>query len=251
MNSCESRNPAFDYAASRALPAMRRALHVAFVLALLGALPWQPATAAPGDARLKRTEAEWSHDGLRRAKVSGLDLVYAREGATLAGYDKVWLRGVDVAFRRDWRQSPQPGSRIVAGDVSRIKDGLAKILRDELGRELARGGYALADGPGAGVLELDAAIVDLYINAPDVTGASPVQRYTLSVGEMTLQAELRDSPTGEVLARVLDRREGRDRGVFELTTSVDNAAAAREAARAWAAILRRQLDAAKDIGRRP
>ena len=103
----------------------------------------------------------------------------------------------------------------------------------------------------ARVLALDAAIVDLYINAPDVTGASPVQRYTLSVGEMTLQAELRDSPTGEVLARVLDRREGRDRGVFELTTSVDNAAAAREAARAWAAILRRQLDAAKDIGRRP
>lgn len=221
------------------------------VVAMLGALLTLPVLAAPGDARLKRTEAEWSHDGLRRAKVPGLDLVYAREGATLAGYDKVWLRGVDVAFRRDWRQSPQPGSRIVSGDLSRIKDGLAKILRDELGRELARGGYALVEAPGDGALELDVSIVDLYINAPDVPSALPVQRYTLSVGEMTLQAELRDAPTGEVIARVLDRREGRDRGVLELTTSVDNAAAAREAARAWAGILRRQLDAAKGIGRRP
>ena len=48
-----------------------------------------------GDARLKRTEAEWSYRHSRRAKVSGLISIYAREGATLAGYDKVRLRGVD------------------------------------------------------------------------------------------------------------------------------------------------------------
>lgn len=231
----------------RGTQAGRAALLVAFLGAVLGV----SAVAAPGDSRLKRTDAEWSHDGLQRAQVPGLDLVYARVGATLAAYDSVFLRGIDVAFRRDWRQAAQPGSRIVTADVTRIKDGLARILRTELGRELGRGGYQLVEAPGAGVLELDVSIVDLYLNAPDVQGALPVRRYTMSVGEMTLQAELRDAPTGEVIARVLDRREGRDRGVLELTTAVENAAAAREAARAWAGILRRQLDAAKGIGRRP
>jgi len=247
MNSCESRNPAFDYAASRvAWPFLATPRDLA-ILALLGALPWKPATAAPGDARLKRTEAEWSHDGLRRAKVSGLDLVYAREGATLAGYDKVWLRGVDVAFRRDWRQSPQPGSRIVAGDVSRIKDGLAKILRDELGRELARGGYALADGPGAGVLELDAAIVDLYINAPDtsLSTAGRVRSYTVDPGHMTLAADFRDGESDALLAHVIDRKEGVDRGYLQIANSVTNTAEARRAMQQWARAIREALDAAR------
>jgi hypothetical protein len=67
---------------------------------------------------------------------------------------------------------------------------------------------------------------------------------------MTLVAELRDAPSGELVARVLDRRVGRDRGSFEITTSVDNVAAARDAARAWARILREQLDAARRIAPR-
>lgn len=205
------------------------------------------AAAAPGDSRLRRAAAEWSHDGLRRTQVPGLDLVYVREGASLAGYDKVWLRSVDVAFRRDWRPAARPGSRLVDADVARIKDGLARILRDEAGRELARGGYALVDGAATGVLAVDVSIVDLYINAPDVPGGPPVQRYTLSVGEMTLQADLRDAPSGETLARVLDRREGRDLGEFQLTTAVDNAGEARDAVRAWARILRQRLDAARGL----
>ncbi|MCC6172177.1 MAG: DUF3313 family protein [Gammaproteobacteria bacterium] len=211
----------------------------------LAALP--AALAAPGDARLKRTEAEWSHDGLRRAEIRGLDLVYLREGASLAGYRQVWLKSVEVAFRRDWPGATRPGSRIAASELANIKSGLAKILREETARELGRGGYALVEGPGEDVLEVDVSIMDLYINAPDVPTAARVQRYTLSVGEMTLVAELRDAPSGELVARVLDRREGRDRGRLELTTSVDNVAAARTAARDWARILRRQLDAARGI----
>jgi Protein of unknown function (DUF3313) len=207
-------------------------------------------TAAPGDARARRTAAEWSEDGLRRTTVPGLDLVYVRDGARLDGYAQVWLKSVDVAFRRDWSVPVRPGSRIPETDVSRIKTRLAAILREEAARELARGGYALADAPAPGVLEVGLSIVDLYVNAPDSVAPVRVDRYTLSAGEMTLQAELRDAPSGDLIARVLDRRVDRDRGRFEMTTVVDNAVAARTAARSWARILREQLDAARRIAPR-
>jgi hypothetical protein len=206
--------------------------------------------AAPGDSRARRAAADWSEDGLRRTTVPGLDLVYVRDGARLDGYSQVWLKSVDVAFRRDWNAPARPGSLIPDNDVSRIKTRLAAILREETARELARGGYVLADAPGPGVLEVELSIVDLYVNAPEAIGTVRADRYTMSVGEMTLEAELRDAPSGELLARVLDRRVDRERRRFEITTAVDNAVAARDAVRGWARILREQLDAARRIAPR-
>jgi hypothetical protein len=244
------RAPSGFRGARAAAPPIRGARIVLPCLALLAALAATYAPAAPGGSRRERAAAEWSYDGLRRAKVPGLDLVYVREGASLGGYREVWLKSVEVSFRRDWQVPTRPGSRVPARDVSRIKEELARILREETARELARGGYTLADGPGEGVLEVDVSIVDLYVNAPDVQGAATVERYTFSTGEMTLVAELRDAPTGDLVARVLDHREDRDRGFLDFTTSVDNLAAARVTVREWAGILRRRLDAAQGIGAR-
>ena len=59
---------------------------------------------------------------------TGLDLVYARDGASLAGYKRVLLRPVSVAFRRDWGRDPLVGSRIRSEDSGRIKADLARIM---------------------------------------------------------------------------------------------------------------------------
>jgi hypothetical protein len=61
---------------------------------------------------------------------------------------------------------------------------------------------------------------------------------------MTLVAELRDSETGQILARVIDSQRARSSGTFRLTTSVSNLGAARQIIARWASILRRELDAA-------
>ena len=98
--------------------------------------------------------------------------------------------------------------------------------------------------PGEGVLRIKAEIRDLYINAPDLPRAGLVRTYTLSVGEMTLVAELRDAPTGDLIARVFDRKRDPESVWLELTTRVDNVAAAQRAAASWAHALREQLDAA-------
>jgi hypothetical protein len=59
---------------------------------------------------------------------------------------------------------------------------------------------------------------------------------------MTLVAELRDSVTGEILARAVDGRSGRNTGMWTVTNRVTNTADARRAIRVWARALRDALD---------
>lgn len=67
---------------------------------------------------------------------------------------------------------------------------------------------------------------------------------------MTLIAELYDSETGEVLARVIDRREGRRAATLTLSSSVSNAEEARSNASTWARILSNALDKAHGISKK-
>ena len=65
---------------------------------------------------------------------------------------------------------------------------------------------------------------------------------------MTLVAELIDSETGQVQARVVDRREARETGRLQLTGAMENADEARTIAASWARILRSAMDRAHGIG---
>jgi hypothetical protein len=42
------------------------------------------------------------HDGLEKISVEGIDLAYARPGATLAAYNRVRIEPVEVTFSRNW-----------------------------------------------------------------------------------------------------------------------------------------------------
>jgi len=66
--------------------------------------------------------------------------------------------------------------------------------------------------------------------------------YTTSAGHATLVAELRDSVTGKLMARAVDSVQGRDTGSFQITNSVTNMSAARNALSKWARVLREGLD---------
>jgi hypothetical protein len=95
---------------------------------------------------------------------------------------------------------------------------------------------------GDDVLRVSAAIVNLYITAPDKMSAGRSRTYTTSAGYATLVAELRDSVTGKLMARAVDSVRGRDTGNFMITNSVTNMSAARTALSQWARILRDGLD---------
>ena len=224
--------------------------HATWALLFGAALACARLAAAQADATAPLSKAQatsaWSEEGLQPLKIKGLDVVYARPDADLGAYTKILLGPVTVAFHRDWGRNGAAGSRmpVSAADSQRIRDKLAKLVREEVLKELANGGYQLVDAAGDHVLEVDMAIVNLQVNAPDL-GVGRTRSYAVSAGELTLVAELRDSATGEVLMRVFDRTLARESFRPQLITSVDNAAEARAAASAWAKALRTELDRAK------
>lgn len=187
-------------------------------------------------------------EGLVRVHVKGVDTVYARQDADLGRYRKVMLDPIEVSFQRGW-DPHLAGTPITAEEKQEIRRGLAHVLKDEFVAELGRSNrYPVVDAAGEDVLRVKAEIRDLSINAPDLMRPGIVRRYTVSTGEMTLVAELRDSVTGELIARVVDRRRDPDSPWLELTTRLTNEAAARRAAAHWARLLREQLDAARGVG---
>jgi uncharacterized protein DUF3313 len=198
-------------------------------------------------AQSSATAIQPNEEGLVPIHVAGLDHVLARPGANLSGYDKVMLDPVEVSFSKSWKPD-SAGGPITSAERQTIRDRLSRIVREELKNELAKSGrYSLTDRADTDVLRVRAEIRDLYINAPDLPRAGPTRTYALSVGEMRLVAELRDGPTGALIARVIDFKKDPDAPWLHFTTRVDNVAAAQRAAADWARILRRQLDNAHAV----
>jgi hypothetical protein len=214
---------------------------IATLTVLLGTAP-----AIAANEQRAAIEEALSHDGLQKIKVKGIDLAYARPGASLAGYNKIILDPVEVSFRKDW-DPKRTGSRarLSAQERENIRSGVARIVLEEFTKTLEKGApYKVVTEPGADVLRLQIGITDLYVNAPDTMTPGRSRTYTLSAGEMTLVGELMDSESGQVISRVIDRREARNTGTMQLTNSVVNAQEARTIASSWARILRNRLDAA-------
>ena len=189
------------------------------------------------------TPEEW--DGLVRQSGTRLGAVFVRPDAEIVGYRSVKIDPVEVSFARNW--DPNRGgrsqlSRLNADDMAAIQAGVADLFRETFRAELERGGYQLVDVAGPDTLRVTAAIVDLYISAPDTMAAGRSRTYTANAGRMTLVAELRDSMTGELLARAVDARGARSSGTWQVTNRVTNTADARRAMGIWATALRQALD---------
>jgi hypothetical protein len=219
------------------------------VLALLASVLLVTSAGAASKAEL---EEAMSYDGLQKIKVKGIDLAYARPGASLAAYGKVMLDPIEVAFSKSWDPN-RTGSRFKVSneDREKIKSRVSQAVREEFVKQLqTKSSYQVVEAAGPDVLRVKASIINLYVNAPDTMEAGRSRTYTTSAGEMTLAAELYDSETGQVLARAIDRQEARTSGTFTLTTSVSNEFEARNIASQWARILRERLDAAHGIGKK-
>ncbi len=197
-------------------------------------------------------DAKMSHDGLARINVKGVSLAYARPGATLAAYKRVKIDPVEVAFEKDWKAS-RPGSRIPLStqELDEIRTGLAKLIQDQFVKALeAKGRYPVVKESGPDVLRLRIYVVNLKVNAPANVSSGRTQTFTMSAGEMTLFMDLFDSETGQIIARVIDRREGRADSVMRMSSRVTNVAQAEDIAAEWARILRDALDRAQGAAKK-
>ncbi len=214
--------------------------HLGFLMcaaSLLWVAGWQCA--------VSKEEAPTEWDGLVKKKVKGLDLVYVRPDVQFPAYKKVMIDPVQVEFSKNWK--PNSGTRslsqqITAEDMQRIKDGLAGMVRDGFSKQLTKGGYATTTTPDDETIRVSAGIADLYINAPEKMSAGRSKTYTTETGSMVLIMEIRDAPTGQLLARVVDRHTDNGTGTMQWTTGVSNRAEADRAISMWASKLVEGLD---------
>ena len=184
-------------------------------------------------------------DGLELRKAKGIDALYVRPDVEFKTYRNVVLDPVQVAFDRNWdpnRDVRGAGVRLSASDLQEIRDNMATEFRRIFAKQLAAGGYDVVAKTMDDTMEITAGLADVYINAPGQQTAGRTYTYTMNAGRMTLVMELRDGPTGQLLARVVDRHVGRDTGAMQLTTSVTNSAEFRRAVTDWAKRLVKGLD---------
>jgi hypothetical protein len=186
-----------------------------------------------------------SVDGLQKTTVKGLDLAYVRPGATLAGYNSIQLAPVYVAFVKGWTATAAADSPFPVSSSMRetIRQQVATLVHDAFVKELqTKGGFPIVDASGPHVLLVKINIINLDVVAPVEQSAGMSATWTRSAGQATLYAELFDSETGQVIARVIDAqpvRNGRN------DYYMDNAINAQWIAEAWAKTLVNGLDRAR------
>ena len=194
------------------------------------------------------------HEGLVRVDNKTADAVFRRPDANMSTYAKLLLRPITVQFAKNWdpKTSGSALYNMHEPDREKIKTELAEVFAEVFRKELEKGGYPMVTEPGADVLEIQAAIVNLYITAPDVSMETSARTrvYTSDAGHMTLIMQLHDSVTGQLLARAYDHRDsGPD--MWQWTNSVTNTAEARRIIATWATALRKALDASRANGANP
>ena len=115
-----------------------------------------------------------------------------------------------------------------------VKVGLAANSKSIAKAQKA--GLEVATEPGPDVLRVRPGVINLDIAAPDTMTSSRSRVYTTESGEATLFLEVRDSTSGALLGRALDRRATRDTGRIQVSNSVTNLADFEALFRQWAEI---------------
>ncbi|MGI9220746.1 MAG: DUF3313 family protein [Woeseiaceae bacterium] len=201
--------------------------------------------AAPSATIDTSAGVEPTFDGLYPVKGGRMDGAWARPDFSVEPYSKIMLQGVGIEYRPGGSTRPYSASR--SDEYYEMspeqKERFEAEMRDAFLAELNKGEhYEIVTEPGADVLLVRGGLLDVvsYV-PPDPVGNSDI--YLSRVGEATLVLEIRDSVSGAILLRAIDRRAAEDiaRG-FTNSNRVSNRSEARRLAQTWGRILREGLD---------
>jgi hypothetical protein len=191
-----------------------------------------------GPALLAKPPTHW--DGLVQVKSKRLELVYLQPGADFRGYTKVLVEPTEIAFAKNWQRDYNRESRVLSarvsdGDVQHaIREGV-KAAHDIFTAAWIAGGYAVVTEPGPDVLRVKTGIVNIAVTAPDQQSAARSHSFSGEAGFATLFVEARDSLTGALIGRAVDRGIAGDHSGAWRTAS-SNRADFREMVENWARI---------------
>lgn len=175
-----------------------------------------PMLAAAGNGNFDRTFLGDYGKLQSRETAKGMDYVYMspQAAARLAKYQGVMVDQPEILI------SPESDYR---GAKPEDMAAIASMMREGLGLRLGSGGYNVVQAPGPGVIYIRLALTDLQLKKKKrgVLGYTPIG-FVVKAGAdtlkdmmdkydimgMTIQAELTDSQTSEVLGAVVATRGG-------------------------------------------
>ena len=174
-------------------------------------------------------DAPTSWDGLVEVKPKRMDAVFLLPGADFRPYTRVILDPTQVAFRKDWLKDTNDArerlsSKVTEQDAAEILAAARSNFDDIFQAAFTKAGYPVVTTPGPDVVRISTAVINLYLNAPDTMSSGRSRTYTANAGEATLVMEVRDSSTGALLGRIVDRRETVNSPTLQLATRVSNTA---------------------------
>jgi hypothetical protein len=190
---------------------------------------------------LAADEAPDNWDGLVQIKPKRVDAAYLLPGADFRPYTKLMMDPVEVAFKKDWeknynRDAATLSQRLTPEHVEKIAQAARENFTEVFTEAYRNAGMELVTTPGPDVLRIRPGVIDLYITAPDTMTSSRSRTYTMESGEATLFLEVRDSTTGALLGRALDRRNTRYTGRIQVSNTVTNLSDFRSLFKQWADI---------------
>lgn len=139
-------------------------------------------------------------------------LVYLPDKAKFKGYTKAWLEPVQV-----WRGEKSSARDLDAEDAKHISEYAYARLEEQIRKD-----YTMTREPGPGVMRIRVGITEAGKGIPvldNLTAAYPgtlvmskgkqmVAGTNTFVGKASVEVEVTDSQTGEVIAAAVDRRGG-------------------------------------------
>ena len=194
-------------------------------------------------------DAEVSFDGLHKVDNSQADMAWAKPDFDISGYTKIMLVGSGIEYApaknkgRTSMERSRGGPYFIDDDTrARFEEQVRETFLEEM-KKIER--YELVNEAGPDVMMVRGALLNVvsYVPEDSMSSAGRNSIYLSSVGEATLVLELRDSETGAILARSIDRRAAEQMGGMMIESNrVTNAAEVRRLVRFWATRLREGLD---------
>lgn len=198
---------------------------LALMLSVLGA---QPAASREPD----------TYEGLLKVDSSSFDAAYLLPGADFAAYRRVMLDQPEVAFHRSWlreyNDSVSLGDQISDEEALEILSEMQTGVQETFRKAYADAGYEVVTTPGPDVMRLRTQVVNIWVVAPDSMSAGSNRTYAREAGQATLVVEVRDSMSGALLARGLDKRTVGDTGHLTRRSRVSNRSDFQQVFARWA-----------------
>lgn len=196
-----------------------------------------------------------SWDNLVEVDAKGFDTAFVAPGTDFSIYTKVMIEPAEAAFRRNWlrdyNSGAAPGARLTEADAAAMLGDVRSGFTEIFTEAYAEAGYTVVTAPGPDVLLIRTSILDLDIAAPDVATAGRGKTFAKEAGQATLAIEARDSMSGAIIARGVDKRDVGDSAFLIERTSVSNRADFAQVFRRWAKMSAEALGNLRAIGVQP